>query len=90
MKNLLPTLTFFLLTNLAFSQKGNVSGTVTDNNQTPLFGVNISLKNTVKGTQTNENGDFEITDLEGGDYTLSISYLGFKTREVSISITNYQ
>lgn len=50
MKNPLLTLTLFLLTNLAFSQNGTISGSVTDNNKKALFGVNVSLKNTVKGT----------------------------------------
>jgi len=81
-------LILFLLSNLAFSQNGAVLGTVTDNNKTPLFGVSISLKNFTKGTQTNENGDFVIDNLENGNYVLSVSYLGFKTREVSISISN--
>ncbi|SDF55735.1 TonB-dependent receptor [Cellulophaga baltica] len=90
MKNLLPILTLFLLTNLALAQNGTVSGTVKDNNQAPLFGVNVSLKNTTKGTQTNENGEFEISNLENGDYTLLISYLGFKTREIQLSVSNNQ
>lgn len=90
MKNLLPILTLFLLTNLALAQNGTVSGTVKDNNHAPLFGVNVSLKNTTKGTQTNENGEFEISNLENGDYTLLISYIGFKTREIQLSVSNNQ
>jgi iron complex outermembrane receptor protein len=90
MKNLLPILTLFLLTNLALAQNGTVTGTIKDNNQTPLFGVNVLVKSTTKGTQTDENGDFEISNLENGDFTILISYLGFKTREVSISISNNQ
>lgn len=90
MKNLLLILNLFLLTNLAFSQNATITGTVTDNNETALLGVNVYLKNTTKGTQTNENGNFEIANLENGDYILSISYLGFKTREISISISNNQ
>ncbi|MBR9846979.1 MAG: TonB-dependent receptor [Algicola sp.] len=90
MKNLLPILTLFLLTNLTLAQDGTVSGTVKDNNQAPLFGVNVSLKNTTKGTQTNENGEFEISNLENGDYTLLISYIGFKTREIQLSVSNNQ
>lgn len=90
MKNLLPIITLFLLTNLTLAQDGTVSGTVKDNNQAPLFGVNVSLKNTTKGTQTNENGEFEISNLENGDYTLLIFYLGFKTREIQLSVSNNQ
>lgn len=88
MKKLLPILILFLLTNLALAQNATVSGTVKDNNQAPLFGVNVSLKNTNKGTQTNENGEFEISNLENGNYTLLISYLGFKTREIQLSVSN--
>ena len=90
MKNPLPILTLFLLTNLALAQNGTLSGTVKDNNQAPLFGVNVSLKNITKGTQTNKNGEFEISNLENGDYTLLISYLGFKTREIQLSVSNNQ
>ncbi len=90
MKNSILTLTLLLLTNLAFSQNGTISGTVSDNNKTALFGVNVYLKNTSKGTQSNENGEFEITNLENGNYTLSISFLGFKTREISISVSSNQ
>ncbi len=90
MKNLLPIITLFLLTNLTLAQDGTVSGTVKDNNQAPLFGVSVSLKNTTKGTQTKENGEFEISNLENGDYTLLISYLGFKTREIPLSVSNNQ
>ena len=50
MKNPLPILTLFLLTNLALAQNGTVSGTVKDNNQTPLFGVNVFLQNTTCGS----------------------------------------
>ncbi|WP_040253163.1 TonB-dependent receptor [Psychroserpens mesophilus] len=90
MKNLLLSLTFLLITNLAFPQNGTVSGIVTDNNKTALVGVNIYLKNTLKGTQSNENGAFEISNLENGNYILSISYLGFKTKEIPISVVSNQ
>jgi iron complex outermembrane receptor protein len=90
MKKIILILTLLLLTNLTFSQNATITGTVTDNNQAALLGVNVYLKNTTKGTQTNENGDFEITNLENGDYILSISYLGFKTREIQLSVSNNQ
>ena len=90
MQNRLSILFIFIISHIAYSQNSGIKGTVSDNDKTPLFGVNISLKNTLKGTQTNENGYFEITDLQNGDYVLSISYLGFKTREVPVSIINGQ
>ena len=80
--------TLFLFTNLAFAQNRTVTGTVTDYTGAPLEGVNISIENTSIGTQTNENGNFEISNLNNGDYTLSLSYIGFKTREIPISVIN--
>ncbi|MGJ8667192.1 MAG: TonB-dependent siderophore receptor [Patiriisocius sp.] len=90
MKNLLKLFLILLIANSAIAQNGIISGTVTDSNQTPLLGVNISLKNLTIGTQTNENGGFKISNLENGDYTLKISYVGFKTREIAVSIVNNQ
>ena len=53
-----------------YAQNGSVTGTVKDNNQEPLFGVNVSLKNITKGAQTNEEGVFVISNLENGNYTV--------------------
>ncbi|MEE9363628.1 MAG: TonB-dependent receptor [Cellulophaga sp.] len=79
---LLLSLTF------SFAQSGSIKGTLTDNTQTPLLGVNIIIKNSIQGAQSNENGNFEITKLTNGNYTLSLSYLGFKTKEILFAITN--
>lgn len=90
MKNLLTIFTLLLLTNIAAAQDGKITGKITDNSQKPLDGVNVSVVNTKTGTQTNENGFFEITNLKDGNYTLSLSSLGFKTREIAFSIVNSQ
>ena len=63
--------------------KGNVS-----ENNLPLPGVNIILKGSNFGTQTNFDGDFEFPEkLKKGDI-LSFSFLGFETREVVINGEN--
>ncbi|GAL69480.1 carboxypeptidase-like regulatory domain-containing protein [Jejuia pallidilutea] len=83
MKNLLPILTLFLILHSAIAQTNSVTGTVVDHNNTPIFGANVSIINTTKGTQTNENGVFEISNISDGNYTLSISFIGYRTKEVS-------
>ncbi|MCT8340615.1 TonB-dependent receptor [Flavobacteriaceae bacterium TK19130] len=91
MKNLPIIFALILTAWQGISQEnGTVSATVIDNDKTPLMGVNVSVKNTPKGAQTNENGRFEISELTAGDYTLSFSYIGFKTKEISISIVSNQ
>jgi len=88
MKNILSSLILILCIQMSFSQNASLSGTITDNDKTPLIGVNLLIKNTTKGIQTNENGAFEITNIENGTYTLSVSYIGFKTKEIEFSISN--
>ena len=88
MKRKLLTLLLSLGTFITYSQQPLIKGVIKDNSQQVLSEVTISIKNTKIGTQTNENGTFEIKNLENGNYILSISYLGFKTKEVKVSILN--
>ncbi|SNY95393.1 TonB-dependent receptor [Flagellimonas pacifica] len=88
MKNQLTFILFFIATSLSFSQNGSIKGSITDNAQTPLLGVNILIGHSTQGTQTNEKGQFEILNVADGNYTLIVSYIGFKTREIPINISN--
>lgn len=58
-----------------------ISGIVSDANG-PLAGVNILVKNTSRGTQSDMDGHYEI-NANSSD-TLVFSYLGYKTREVAV------
>ncbi len=83
------TLTLVLLSiSFSFAQSGSIKGTVLDNSQIPLMGVNILIKNTTQGTQTDENGNFMISNIPNGNYELVVSYIGFRTKETSVTITN--
>ncbi|RTE53878.1 TonB-dependent siderophore receptor [Arenibacter aquaticus] len=90
MKSQLAILCFILLGKVVFAQNATVKGTITDNTQTSLFGVNVAVKNTNIGTQTDESGQFQITNLDSGEYVLTLSYLGFKTREIPFSVSSGQ
>lgn len=86
MKHLFSFLIVLIFSQSIISQNATITGTVTDHNLKPLFGVNVYLKTKSKGTQTNENGFFELSRLGQGEYILSVSYLGFKTKEIPFSI----
>jgi len=88
MKNLALVLSLFFTTLLFAQQQGAVMGTILDKemNNEPMLFANIQVKNTTKTAQTNFHGNFEITDIEPGDYTLLVSYLGYETLEIPISI----
>lgn len=65
-------------------QKIVVSGVVTDVNGQPLPGVNILVKGTTIGTQTDFDGNYSI-NIPDGSNILVFSYIGFTTKEVSIN-----
>ncbi|MDN3723475.1 TonB-dependent receptor [Aequorivita sp. SDUM287046] len=83
---------FFLLffTIYGTSQNASVSGKIIDNNQLPISGVNVIIKDSNKGTLTNGEGVFKIENLSSGSYILSVSYVGYKTREMNISLADGQ
>jgi len=78
-----------LFTSLLFSQEsGTVAGTIMDKEvyNEPLIFADVRLKNTTKKVQTNFRGNFEITDVAPGSYTLEISYLGYEKLEIPVKV----
>lgn len=64
------------------AQEKKISGTVSDEAGMPLPGVNIVVKGTTNGTQTDFDGNYTI-NAKVGD-VLSYTYLGLKTTEKTI------
>ena len=71
-----------------FSQvtTSKIQGVVSDETSAGLFGANIVAKHlptgTVSGTITMESGRYSLQNLRiGGPYTITISYIGYKTVE---------
>jgi TonB-linked SusC/RagA family outer membrane protein len=75
-----------LFGNELLAQEKTVSGNVSDQNNLPLIGVNILVKGTSTGTQTDFDGNYTIKCNEGD--TLVFSFLGFKTIELIVSTTD--
>ncbi len=72
----------FFLSKITFAQDKQVSGMVTDNNGLPLPGVNVLIKNSNNGTQTDFDGFYRIETSIGE--VISFRYLGFSTKEVVV------
>lgn len=64
-----------------------VSGTVRDQDGTPLIGVTIRVKGTNKGTSTDFDGRFSLDDVDG-NATLVFTYVGMLAQEVNIKNRN--
>jgi len=62
-----------------------VSGRVVDSTGESLPGVNVVIKGTAAGTQTDLDGNYRISvDEAGGGVTLVFSYVGFETQEIQV------
>ena len=59
---------------------GNLSGSIKDEKKVPVFGATVFLEGSEKGTQTNEDGNYLITNIKPGSYNLIVSYIGYKTQ----------
>jgi len=79
----LTTLILILVGSLA-AQAGTYQGKIVDSGGEPLVGVQVFLKDSYNGTTTNVDGEFSIT-LSEGSGVLTVSYIGYKTQEVTVS-----
>ena len=75
-------LLFVLSVQLTIAQTKTVTGLVTDNSGLPLPGVNISVKGTTDGTQTDFNGEYSIE--ASADQQLQFAYVGFATQVIDV------
>ncbi|MFN8274326.1 MAG: SusC/RagA family TonB-linked outer membrane protein [Flavobacteriaceae bacterium] len=81
--NRILTLLLVLMVQIVFAQDNVVTGTVTDQAGLPLPGVNVSVKGTSTGTQTDIDGNFKINAKQGDK--LVFAFLGMKTQELAAS-----
>jgi len=83
---LLFGLTVFTLPAFAQSGKGAISGTIEDNTGSVLKGARIELLQLGIVASANNQGEFALRDIAAGEYTLVITYIGFKTHNEEINV----
>ena len=67
---------------------GSISGKITDlsEDKEPLIFATVSLKDTNIKEQTNFHGNFEISGIPHGTYTLRVGYLGYESKEIQVLV----
>ncbi|MEO6330661.1 MAG: outer membrane beta-barrel protein [Ginsengibacter sp.] len=80
-------ITFLIFTSISlmgFSQQGKVEGKVTDaKTGSPLSGVSVLLNGSTTGVATDIDGRFVVSLTPGKTYTLRVTSVGFKTKELT-------
>ncbi len=87
LRNWLLLVLFTSISSIAFSQ-GMVKGTVTDGNE-PVIGATVVVSGTTTGTTTDFDGAYSL-NLPAGTYDLDISYIGFSTQSVTVTVQEGQ
>lgn len=77
------TLLLALVVQISFAQERTITGTVMDEQGLPIPGVNVLIKGSTTGTQTDFDGNYAI-DASLGD-VLSFSFIGLATQERVVS-----
>lgn len=70
--------------------KGGITGQVLDETGTPVIGANVVIQSISIGAVTGENGTYKLDDLSYNTYTITVSYLGYKSIKKSVEIATPQ
>src|SRR5467141_4476136 len=70
----------------AQSGKGAVAGTVKDSGNSALQGALVELLPLSRKVVSDDHGQFRITDVPAGEYTLSVSYVGLAVANVPVTV----
>ncbi|MGD0097685.1 MAG: TonB-dependent receptor [Terracidiphilus sp.] len=71
---------------IAQTAKGVISGTVADNSGAVLKGARLELLPLKLVGESNPQGEFTLSNVPEGSYTLSVSYVGFKTTDTKVDV----
>jgi len=75
------------ITALAQSQ-GNLKGVIVNEKNEPLNGITVELQPVQYRTATDESGQFSLTAVPAGNYTVLVTSIGFQARKENILIHN--
>ena len=72
------------LATAALAQTTQLTGRVVDKSGAGLPGATVVVKGTTNGTTTDERGGFTLKNVEPGAVALTISFVGYTTRQVAV------
>ena len=86
-KTILFVMLLLLTSFSALLAQATITGSVADSAKgDPLIGANVYLVGTALGSVTNVEGAYRIVGIPEGSYTLRISYIGYRTRNLRLEL----
>jgi len=87
MKKLFIISAFLLFSVQSIFSQSTITGVVTDSvAKDPLIGASVHLLGTAFGSAVDIEGNYRISKVPAGNYTIRVSYIGYKTKEQKISL----
>jgi len=77
---------FIFMSVMAFAQTGGIKGKVVDESNQPMPGVAVSIDGTTIGSTTDVSGNYTITHVNAGKYTVSAKFIGYATSKQQITV----
>lgn len=89
MQKQITTFVLILLASMSivYAGQGNLKGKVKDaETGEPLIGATVLLKGTNHGAATDVDGNFSITAITSGQYTIVVSFIGYASTSIVVNI----
>jgi iron complex outermembrane receptor protein len=87
MKSFLFFVACILCHTILFAQDtGSIRGTIKTSDGNPAAYVNIALEQTSKGTVANASGEYKLTGIAPGTYTLVASFVGLSSQRQTVDV----
>ena len=83
---LLLFLLFPLIIQAQSAIRGSLSGKIVAKNGSPVIGANLILQPDSHQVQTDKNGYFTFKNIIAGEYTVAVSYIGYKAYQNNVLI----
>jgi len=85
--SLLLSFVFMLQTIFVMAQNATITGKVVDENNKPLPGASIQIRELNKSVGTSNDGNFSFANIANGNYTLVVSFIGYITQEKTVVVS---
>lgn len=87
MKKFIPTILLVFFISFSTYAQNVIKGVVVDSEENnPLKGVSVDVKDTTLSVLTNENGVFILENLSSGSILIQISYPGYETQNFPVEL----
>ena len=82
----LLALMIFLASSISLFGQSSISGNVRDANGNPVIGASVLIEGTLLGKATDLNGDYTITGVKDGTYTVTAQSIGYVSSSQSVTV----